>query len=137
MKTAFKHIATEEYGFTLLEVMIAVSIIAIVFVSLFRMQSGTIGLATSGKFNSLAPVLDKKVLAQIEMDVANFSETEGDFGEDYPNFKWQAELSDISLESEEFISEDSPYGLKQIGITIIGASDSNTYKVNTWRVFSE
>jgi len=137
LTTVFKYKANNTHGFTLLEVMISVSIIAVVFVSLFRMQSGTIGLATAGNFNNLAPILAKKILSQVELDVVNFSETEGDFGEDYPGIQWQCEIEDSILESEEFVSEDSTYGLKKIDITIIGSSDSGTYRVSTWRVFSE
>jgi len=120
-------------GFTLLEVMISVSIIAVIFVSLFRMQSSTIDLATAGKFNTLSPILAKQLLAEIEQDAATWSETQGDFGENFPGIGWTCDISDVSLEELEFVNEDSENGLKKIDIKITDRSEKRSYKITTWR----
>jgi general secretion pathway protein I len=124
-------------GFTLLEVMISVSIIAIIFVSLFRMQFGTIGLATAGKFNSIAPMLTNQLLTQIESDISGWSEVKGDFGEDFPGVEWTCEIFDSAFGQLDFISEENQGKFKKIKIEITGASGSRSYKVNTWRVSDE
>ena len=131
LKTAYNK------GFTLLEVMISVSIIALIFVSLFRMQSGTIGLASAGKFNSIAPILARRLLVEIEQDVANWSEVEGDFGETFPGMGWSCEISDSSLDELEFIRKESIDSLKKIDIKIIDPSGQRTYNITTWRVAGE
>ncbi len=124
-------------GFTLLEVMISVAIIALIFVSLFRMQSGTIELAAAGKFNSIAPILANQVLVKIEQDITGWSESQGDFGDDVPGFQWKADVLDVSLEALEFISTESRDRLKKIEIEITGSSGEQTYKMTTWRFAGE
>ena len=124
-------------GFTLLEVMISVSIIAVIFVSLFRMQSSTIDLATAGKFNTISPILAKQLLSEIEQDVANWSETEGDFGENFPGIGWTCEIMDSSLEDLEFISEENYDSLKKIDIKITDQSEKRSYKITAWRFAGE
>ncbi len=132
MKTVYR---TE--GFTLLEVMISVSIIALVFVSLFRMQSGTISLAQTGQFNTIAPILAAQLIARIEHDVQNWSQSDGDFGESHPGFTWTCEISDISLDELDFIREESADSLKKIHIKITGPGEQTPYEVTTWRIAVE
>lgn len=131
LKTAYNK------GFTLLEVMISVAIIALIFTSLFRMQSSTIGLAMAGKFNSIAPILAKQLLVKIEQDVANWSESEGDFGESFPGLGWTCEILDSSFEELDFISEENQNALKKIEIKITDSSGQRSYKISTWRFAGE
>ena len=138
LKTASKYILTlNDKGFTLLEVMISVSIIALVLVSLFRMQSGTIGLASAGKFNSIAPELARQLVVKIEHDLTNWSEFEGDFGESFPGFKWTCEISDSLFEELDFITEENYNRFKKIDIEITSSSRKKSYKVSTWRFVIE
>ncbi len=127
-------------GFTLLEVMISVSIIAFIFVSIFRLQSGTIDLALSGKFNSIAPMLAKKLLNDAGSDLENWSEFQGDFGDKFPGIHWRMDVSESLFEIDDFIKEDNQARFKKIQIEIIkssGSSDSKTYKITTWRFVDE
>jgi len=133
-------------GFTILEVMISVSIIAFIFVSVFRMQSGTIELAIAGKFNSTAPMLAKKILNDVSSNLANWSEFEGDFGDDFPGFKWCIEIFESMFEMDDFINKDNQTRFKKIQIEIIktsgslgsdGSSGLKTYKITTWRFADE
>ena len=120
-------------GFTLLEVMISVAIIALVFVSLFRMQSGTISLAQTGQFNTMAPILAAQLIARVEADVQNWSQSDGDFGESHPGITWTCDISDISLDALDFIREESADSFKKIHITITGPDEQTPYEVTTWR----
>ncbi|MCP3871745.1 MAG: prepilin-type N-terminal cleavage/methylation domain-containing protein [Desulfobacteraceae bacterium] len=124
-------------GFTFLEVMISVSIIALVFVSLFRMQSGTIRLATAGKFNTIAPILAKQLLVTVEQDIENWSETKGEFSEHYSGMEWTCEVSDVFFENLDFISEDNQKRFKKIDIHIVQPSESNSYEISAWRFLDE
>lgn len=135
LKTASKTVlsAGNERGFTLLEVMISVSIIALILTSLFRMQSGTIKLATVGKFNSIAPALAQQLLTRVERDLADWSEGEGDFGETFPGIKWACEISDSFFEEIDFITEENYNRFKKIDIEITDPSGQRSYKVSTWR----
>ena len=124
-------------GFTLLEVMISVAIIAFVFVSIFRMQSSTIDLATAGNFNTLAPMLVRKLLNDVENDLADWSEFEGDFSDSFPGIQWHLEISETFFEIDDFISENNQERFKKIEIEIISSSGSRSYKINTWRLADE
>ncbi len=119
-------------GFTLLEVMIAVSIIALVFVSIFRMQSGTIRLAEAGTFNTLAPVLANQVLLEMEQDLEDQTRSSGEFEGRYSGYKWASEVSDNLLDLE-FIDEDYSKGFKKITLRIMDKNEHHTYEVTTWR----
>ena len=124
-------------GFTLLEVMIAVSIIALVFVSLFRMQSGTIKLAGAGKFNILAPALAGQVLLEMEQNLADWNQTSGDFGEEHPGFKWTCEVSESELEDLDFIDKEKNENLKKIRLKIMDDREERSYEITTWRFVLE
>ena len=121
-------------GFTLLEVMISISIIAFIFVSVFRMQSSTINLALANKFNSIAPVLAEKLLNEVVRDLAKWSQFEGDFGEDFPGIQWRMEISHLEFDMDDFIDKENMAKFKKIQIEIFNLSGSNDYKVTTWRV---
>lgn len=124
-------------GFTLLEVMISISIIALVLVSLFRMQSSTLTLATAVKFDSIVPILAKRLLGDIEQDLVNWYETEGDFGENYPGVGWTCRISEASFENLDFVSPKDQNRLKRIEIEIKDLLNQRVYKIVTWRRFSE
>lgn len=124
-------------GFTLLEVMIAVSIIALVFVSLFRMQSGTLRLAGAGKFNVLAPALADRVLGEIEGDLADKSQASGDFGEEHPGFQWTCDISESDLDDLDFIDKEKNRNLKKIHLKITDTREQRSYEIFTWRFVLE
>jgi general secretion pathway protein I len=85
-------------GFTLLEVMIAVTIIAIVLVAVFGSQSQSLSLANDAKFNTTAALLAQRKMAEVEIgNSLDLSSTSGDFGEDFPEYQWELNVSDVPL----------------------------------------
>ncbi len=52
-------------GFTLLEVMVAMAIMAIVLVSVYRMHAQTLAMNTANRFYTQAPMLAQGKLAQL------------------------------------------------------------------------
>lgn len=131
LQTAFKISDHNNNGFTLLEIMISVSIIALIFVSLFRMQASTIELATAGKFNTLSPILAKQLFGKIEQDLENWSEFKGNFGENLQGIEWTCEILDSSFGDLDFLKEEDLEKFKKIIIEITGQGRS--YKISTWR----
>jgi general secretion pathway protein I len=85
-------------GFTLLEVMIALAFLAIGLVGVFLTQSQSISMATESRFMTTAALLAQSKMADAEMATAlsNHSE-DGDFGDDYPQYKWKLEISDTEF----------------------------------------
>ena len=91
-------------GFTLLEVMIAVAILAIALTSLFGSQSASVALATETRFNTHAPLLARMQLAETLSGDEIFS-TEGDFGEDFPGFLWQLQTEEAFFGESELLQQ--------------------------------
>lgn len=124
-------------GFTLLEVIVSISLIAIVFVALFKMQSGTVELAGSARFNTIAPGLAHQVLADIESDLSDLTESSGEFDNELTGFEWRYQVSDFQAEDIDFMAEENLDALKKIEITITDSESGNTYSLTTWRCAHE
>ena len=108
-------------GFTLLEVMVAVALIAIALTTLLASQSQSVSFANSAKFETMAALLAQSKMSEIELqDKDALSDDSGDFGDDYPGYAWEVSISEVYL-GEVFDISDY---LKQIDLTV------------TWGVFS-
>jgi general secretion pathway protein I len=108
-------------GFSLLEVMIAVALIAIALTTLLGSQSQSVYFANSAKFETMAALIAQGKMSEIVMQEADsLSSDSGDFGDDYPGYAWEATVSDFSIEGVDNISDY----LKQIDLIV------------TWGVFS-
>ncbi|MCF6186206.1 MAG: prepilin-type N-terminal cleavage/methylation domain-containing protein [Desulfobulbaceae bacterium] len=86
-------------GFTLLEVMVSVAIIGIALVSLIGSQSQSVSIAASSRFETTASLLAQQKLT--ELALAGFDElrsTEGDFGDDFPGYRWEIEVRDLGVD---------------------------------------
>jgi len=108
-------------GFTLLEVMIAVALIAIALTALLGSQSQSVSFANSAKFETMAALLAQSKMSEIVVHGTEaLTSDSGDFGDDYPGYAWESTVNDVSMPGEEAISDY----LKQIDLTV------------TWGVFS-
>jgi len=102
-------------GFTLLEVMIAVAILAIALTTLLGSQSQSVFFANSAKFETMAALLAQSKMSEITIQAADsLSSDSGDFGEDYPGYAWEATVSDVSIEGLGAVSDY----LKQIDLAV-------------------
>lgn len=124
-------------GFTLLEVMISISIIALIFVSLFRMQTGSVALATAHKFNQLAPALANQLIVKISADPDGFSKDQGDFGDSFPGITWTCEVSDGDFDSLDYFSSENSERLKKINLEITNQADNRSFGLTCWRLILE
>jgi len=114
-------------GFSLLEVMIAVALIAIALVTLLGSQSQSVSFANSAKFETMAALLAQSKMSEITIqDADSLSSDSGNFGDDYPGYAWEATVSDISIEGLDGISDY----LKQIDLTVTWGSYN--YKIRLY-----
>ncbi len=139
LKTVIEYNRTpfDKRGFTLIEVMISISLIGLLFLSLFKMQSSTTKLAAGIKFNTIAPILAKQLINQIEQDVIDWSETSGNFGEEHSGMEWTCDISEISFGNMEITTEDTSKKILKFDITIVGLSRTHSYRISTWRLADE
>ena len=118
-------------GFTLLEIMAAVSIIAIVFVSVFKMHAQTVSMSGRVRFNAIAPLLAQGKLADYELkSKEDLSDDSGDFGENHPGYHWRVSISDV----ESDVLEDTAEGLKRIDV-FVSYAEENSFQLRTYRFF--
>lgn len=110
-------------GFTLLEVMIAVALIAIALVTLIGAQARSVAIATGSQFDAMASMLAQWKLTELSLqDFGQLTGSSGDFGEVYPQFTWKSEVEEVS-ESDSGIKGSSGM-LKAIEVTIQVEGDS-------------
>ena len=92
-------------AFTLLEVMIAIAIMAISLTALYGSQSRSLSYATEAYFNFVAPSLATAKLAELQSGVNDPTSGSGDFGEDFPGYVWQLEVVDANLGEIESLAD--------------------------------
>lgn len=118
-------------GFTLLEVMIAIAIIAIALVAVLGSQSQSLSLATEAKFNTTAALLAQSKIAEMEAaSPENLVSNSGEFGEDFPNYRWELTVSDLGFSG----AKDLLDYLKQIDLVVSwGEHRPYQYRVRLYR----
>jgi general secretion pathway protein I len=81
-----------QYGFTLLEVMVAVAILAIALVGILKANVQSLESLAESREMTTASLLAANKLAEVEaVGAAHWTEFQGDFGENYPGFVWRLE----------------------------------------------
>lgn len=119
-------------GFTLLEVMIAVAILAIALTSLFGSQSTSVALATETRFNTQAPLLAQMQLTKI-LSEEEYIPGEGDFGADFPGFQWVLTVEDAILgESEILQLLDGE--LQHLSLVVSWGDNVYSYRLDSYQV---
>jgi len=98
----------KQCGFTLLEVMIAISIMAIALTALLGNQSQSLRIAEESRFALTASLLMKQKFADFQLSSEQLYNTEGDFGEDYPGYFWSVEVDVPDFENVQAL-----YGTEQ------------------------
>ncbi|RLC29288.1 MAG: hypothetical protein DRH32_07615 [Deltaproteobacteria bacterium] len=116
-------------GFTLLEVMVALSIIAIVLVAVYRMQSQTMSMTAAEKFYACAPFMAQDKTARImAAGLENNTGDTGDFGTDFPGYTWEISMEDT--ESEE--PGTGSGNLKKIDVTVLFNAGEYKYTLRSY-----
>ena len=117
-------------GFTLLEVMIALAVMSIVLVSVYRMHSQSLSMNTAARFYTLAPLLAQNKIAELEaLSSDGFPNDSGDFGEQYPGYSWQTSITDVSSEVLGEVAND----LKRIDLTVSYNNNQFSHSIRTYR----
>jgi len=86
-------------GFTLLELMVAAVILAFGIVGILRaISAGLLSARDAGDYTTAA-MLAQAQLEQLRWDenLQSTGESEGDFGDLYPDYSWQASLESVEL----------------------------------------
>ena len=127
---------TRCHGFTLLEVMAAISIIAIVLTAVFKLHMQTISMNNTARFYTTAPLLAQTRIAILETsdDISEGSES-GDFGDDFPGYTWTVTIEQIEDESE--VLGSTAQDLKKIDVMVDYNDGEFSYGFRTYRLIPD
>ncbi|MFZ0241716.1 MAG: prepilin-type N-terminal cleavage/methylation domain-containing protein [Desulfobacterales bacterium] len=124
-------------GFTLIEMMVAVSIIAIVLTAVYRLHSQTLMMTIGARFYTVAPLLAQNKLAEIELSTAReLTQGTGDFGKDFPDYTWEVTIEDVTSDQLKNGADQLKAvveKLKRIDIKVFYNQDEMTYTLRTYR----
>ena len=121
-------------GFTLLEIMVSISIISIVLVAVYRMHIQTIAMNSAVKFYTIAPLLAHGKIAELEINPSDeLTDDSGNFGEEFSGYRWNLSINDIE---SEFLGTTSK-ALKKIDIIISLNNDELTYNLRKYRLVED
>ena len=119
-------------GFTLLEIMVALSIIAIVLVSVYRMHAQTVSMNNEVRFYATAPMLAQIKMAQIESEsLEDMGDDSGDFGDEFAGYRWNIVIDDVESTALENMVKD----LKKIDLLISSNNDAFIYNLRAYKYF--
>ncbi len=126
-----KESALMNRGFTLLEVMVALGIMAIVLVSVYRLQSQTLTMSMESRFHTQAVLLARSALTRLEHSKEReMISGEGDFGREFPGYRWKITVADAP--SEALGRELSP-DMKRIDVLVTLNNGEYSYDFRTYR----
>lgn len=124
-------------GFTLLEVMIAMAILAIALTSLFGSQTTSVALAAETRFNIQAPLLARMQLARFQSEEDIVSDS-GDFDDEFPGFKWELQVEDAVFQESEIASlEQLNDKLLHLILIVTWGDELYTYQLDSYQLKSQ
>ncbi len=101
----------QESGFTLLEVMIALVIVATVLVSLLGLQARTISMGDRQQKLTRATMLAQERMTEIEIaDTGSGRDDEGRFEEPFALYRWQVKYNPTPLASVSEVTVTVAWG---------------------------
>ena len=111
--------------------MIAVAILAIALVTLIGSQSQSIRIAQLSRFDTSAALLARQKITELVVSGTDeLSGDSGDFGEDFPDYRWQTEVE--GLRGEDIGLEEGDNLVQALDLTISAAADQErTFHVRT------
>lgn len=117
-------------GFTLMEVVVALSVVAIALLAIYRMHTQTLFMDERGRFDSVAVMLARQKLAEMETaDPTEMIGDSGDFGSDHPGYTWKIETEEVL---SDLIRDDGPV-LRKIRLTIGLNEGESIFQMTTYR----
>jgi general secretion pathway protein I len=114
--------------------MVAVAIMAIVLVAVYRLHAQTISMSGAARFYATAPFLAERAMSELELKAASgLGGDSGEFGEAFPGFTWQTSVETVDSEYLGQVAED----LKRIDLTVVYEPEGLSYQTRSYRMIYE
>lgn len=118
-------------GFTFLEVLVALTLVAVVLLSIHKLNAQSILLGSETEFHAVASLLAQEKIADIETVLPDLpSSRKGDFGDAFPNYRWEIELEAVSSDLLGEVAED----LQRIDVVVSEVGEGRTFRLRTYRL---
>ena len=90
-------------GFTLLEIVIALGLIAVALLAVFHLQAQNLDIQSEAQFMTIAKCLIQDRISQIECrETLSEGKSSGEVGEDFPDFTYEEEISAVPEQENVF-----------------------------------
>lgn len=108
-------------GFTLIEVVIAMAILAGASIALYQSWSGSFSAVKKGRnYNTVSLLLQRKVaefeVASRKLKADEVEDQSGDFGSDFPDYRWEIKAKPFNVPN---LLPPNPDGTDQLTETIV------------------
>jgi Tfp pilus assembly protein PilV len=111
--------------------MVALGIMAIVLVSVYRLQSQTLTMSIESRFNTQAPLLARSALTQMEeAKERELASSQGDFGPEFPGYQWKITVEEAPSEA---LGAELSRDMKRIDVAVTLNNGQFTYGFRTYR----
>ena len=121
------------HGFTLIEVLVALAILAIALTSVYRLQGQSFLMSDEARFYTVAPLLAQRKLAEVERQgMKNAHDGSGDFGSSFPGYTWTVRVEEMR---SDLIKDPLHDHLRRIEVTV--SSSERNFNLRTYRFNAE
>jgi prepilin-type N-terminal cleavage/methylation domain-containing protein len=125
-------------GFTLLEVMVALGIMAIVLAGVYRLQAQTLGMSLESRFYTQAPLLARSALTRYEETARReqrpLATDQGDFGREFLGYAWKITVDEAPSQT---LGADISRDMKRIEVLVTLNGGQFAYGMRTYRFVRE
>ncbi|MCB9480605.1 MAG: prepilin-type N-terminal cleavage/methylation domain-containing protein [Desulfobacteraceae bacterium] len=107
-------------GFTFLEVMVALSVLALILTAVFRLYSQSVSMLISSSFDMKAPFLAQKIVTEYKTDKTARFQNNGKFEDEFEKFSWKIDTEELIVSgySDELPEEIENIKINKITVTI-------------------
>jgi general secretion pathway protein I len=127
----------ERNGFTLLEVMVSIMVLAVVLVTLFRLHAGTIRLTENRKIAAVMPLVAQYQLSRLEAEKPEPGSLSGSFPDEMDGFEWSCIVENAEFTDPAELSDAQSERLKKITLEITAPGSDRSWLITTWRYMVE
>ena len=120
----------------MLEVMVAIAILAIALTSLLGSQNQSMLAADESEFSMVTAFLAEKKMAELLAEGTDLTDTSGDFGEHHPTYFWRAELVDADFAELEVLQGTEAL-LKRIDLVVHTEGERRSFTVSRYVLSGE
>ncbi|MFW6237598.1 MAG: type IV pilus modification PilV family protein [Desulfosudaceae bacterium] len=118
----------QDAGFTLIEILVALALLAIVFTAVFRLFSQTITMDATTRFYTTAPLLAQKIMTEtVTLPTARRYDNTGEF-ENYPGYRWQTTVT----ETAPGLFDSSVGDLQRVEVTVTWSANNQHFTLRRY-----